>query len=309
MSAQVPVAVIEAIARALGIAEAHLTPLTGGTNRRSFVIEHAGSRWATRVEPAPADSLQRAIAAQARARSAGVRAPETIAHDITDDGGERYAWSVETFIAGQAFDHSAVDTPEARATIADLGEQLRRLHSIEVDAFGDLPPRPYPVYATWEDWVANKRRRIDGAVHLAGDDPDAFALSTAVHTLYQELAALYLGPPRLCKGDCAGDNLLVANGRIAAIIDWEWAQGLDPAADVAYWCRATPDAAAHKLLLAAYVPDDAPNFERRVHAHLIVQCIETIHVLDEHRHAFAESEQIAGIRAEWDMLRQLIEQR
>jgi aminoglycoside phosphotransferase (APT) family kinase protein len=301
-----PPAVAEAIAHALGSPRVHLAPLAGGTNRRTFLVTDGARRWVARIDPAPAHSLLRAIDAQRRAQGAGVRVPETVAHDATDAGVARYVWSVETFVPGNPFDHHRADMPDARAPIVDLGEQLRRLHGVAVDAFGDLPPRPYPVYDSWAAWITNKARRIDAAARLAGDGPEMPRLTTALHEAYHELAGLYAGPPRLCKGDVAGDNLLVAGGRLAAIIDWEWAQGLDPAADIAYWCRATPHAAANELLLEAYAPDDPPSFRSRLRCHQILQCIETIHVLDEHRHAFGERERRTGIAAEWRMLRELL---
>jgi aminoglycoside phosphotransferase (APT) family kinase protein len=304
-----PPPVAEAIARALGHPQVHLTPLASGTNRRTFLVSDGARRWVARFDAAPAHSLVRAIDAQRRAQGAGIRVPETIAHGAVDAAGARYVWSVETFVAGAPFDHRLANSPEARTAIGDLGEQLRRLHGVALDAFGDLPPRPYPVYESWAAWVANKARRIDPAARLAGDGPETPPLTTALHEAYHELAGLYDGPPRFCKGDVAGDNLLVASGGIAAIIDWEWAQGLDPAADVAYWCRATPHASAHELLLAAYAPDDPPRFRSRLRCHQLLQCIETIHVLDEHRHAFGERERLAGIAAEWGTLRQLLGRR
>jgi aminoglycoside phosphotransferase (APT) family kinase protein len=172
-----------------------------------------------------------------------------------------------------------------------------------VDAFGDLPPRPYPVYSSFDAWVANKARRIPGAVAIAGGGPEVVPSISAV---YAALATWYDGPPCLCKGDCAGDNILVdAQGR-TTIIDWEWAQGLDPAADVAYWCAFTPEPRAHEALLAAYGPDDAPSFRKRVWAHQIVQCVETIHVYDEHRDAFDHEARTAGVRTSWATLLDLL---
>jgi aminoglycoside phosphotransferase (APT) family kinase protein len=184
-----------------------------------------------------------------------------------------------------------------------LGRQLRRLHAVSVDAFGDLPPRPYPVYTTFAAWVANKARRIAPAVARAEARPDAVAPIAAV---YEKLATWYDGPPCLCKGDCAGDNILVDQAGRTTLIDWEWAQGLDPAADVAYWCSATTEPRAYEVLLSAYAPDDPPAFLRRVRAHQVVQCIETIHVLDEHRHAYTDREREAGIRSVWETLNGLL---
>jgi aminoglycoside phosphotransferase (APT) family kinase protein len=296
-----PREVIAAISSAVGGAQ--LTPLSGGTNRRTFLVSGDQSRWVARAEPAPALSLQRAIAAQGRAHAAGVRTPVTAAYGLTASEEGSYFWCVETFASGAPFDHASAGTPAGHAAARDLGAQLRRLHALEVDAFGDLPPRPYPVYASFRAWVQNKAKRIAPALDLAGGDP---AVLAALEQVYAALAGWYGGTARLCKGDCAGDNLLVDQRHGLTIIDWEWAQGLDPAADIAYWCRFTADLQAHAALIAAYEPDDLALFRRRVQAHQIVHGIETIHVLDEHRHAFSAAQREAGVRQEWAALTRLI---
>jgi aminoglycoside phosphotransferase (APT) family kinase protein len=298
---QPPPQVVAAISSAVGGGQ--LTPLSGGTNRRTFLVSGDHGRWVARAEPAPALSLQRAIAAQERAHAAGVRTPVTVAHGRTATGDGAYFWCVETFVGGAPFDHVSAGTPAAGAAVRDLGIQLRRLHALEVDAFGDLPPRPYPVYASFGAWVRNKARRIEPALELAAGDP---AMLAAIEQVYAVLAGWYSGGARLCKGDCAGDNLLVDQQHTVTIIDWEWAQGLDPAADIAYWCHYTANPQAHEMLLAAYEPDDLPLFRRRVQAHQIVHGIETIHVLDEHRHAFSAAQREAGVRQEWAALTRLI---
>jgi aminoglycoside phosphotransferase (APT) family kinase protein len=283
-------------------ADIQIEPFAGGTNRRTYRVFTDSKQWALRVEPAPALSLVRAIDAQARAQAAGVRTPVSVGHGVvpTEDG--EYFWSLETLAPGSPFVHNATDMMANQVAITDFAQQLRRLHSVQIDAFGDLPPRPYPVYASFAEWVANKIRRIGPALAIAGQSPDALQ---AVQQIYLGLADLYTGPPCLCKGDCAGDNLLVDQEGRVSIIDWEWAQGLDPAADLAFWCRATPDPRAHALLLEAYGSDDA-TLHGRIRAHQAVQAIETIHVYDEHLDAFDERARVSGIRAEWLALQDVL---
>ncbi|HEU5103112.1 MAG TPA: phosphotransferase [Roseiflexaceae bacterium] len=299
---QLPREVVDAIASAVG-GPAWLTQLSGGTNRRTYLVAGEQHRWVARAELAPALSLQRAVAAQARAHAAGVRTPVTLAYDLTVTEAGPYVWSVETFVDGTPLDHAWARTPADYAALRDLGAQLRRLHAVAVDAFGDLPPRPYPVYSSFRAWVQNKAKRIAPAASLAGGN---LALIALIEQVYDSLADWYTGGARLCKGDCAGDNLLVDREHAVMIVDWEWAQGLDPAADIAYWCRFAGHPQAHELLLAAYEPDDLPLFRRRMQAHRVVHAVETIHVLDEHRHAFGAAQREAGIQAEWASLARLI---
>ncbi|MEN9938124.1 MAG: hypothetical protein RLZZ387_4703 [Chloroflexota bacterium] len=65
-------------------------------------------------------------------------------------------------------------------------------------------------------------------------------------------------------------------------------------------------ARAHEALLAAYAPDDALSFRKRVWAHQVVQCVETIHAYDEHRDAFDDEARTAGVRASWETLVRLL---
>ncbi|MEN9935929.1 MAG: hypothetical protein RLZZ387_2508 [Chloroflexota bacterium] len=176
--------------------------LTGGTNRRAYRAIDGRRTWVARVEREPALSLLRAIDAQARAHAAGVRVPETIAHGSTATTDGRYVWSVETVVRGRPFVPDTLSTARVLAAATDLGRQLRRLHTVTVDAFGDLLPRPYPVYPSFDAWAANKARRIAAAVAIAGGRPEAVPSISAV---YAALATWYDGPPFLCKRNCAGD--------------------------------------------------------------------------------------------------------
>ena len=229
--------------------------------------------------------------------------PVILAHDQTQTDIGLWVWSIETFTNGIAFDAALGAGSTAIAAAHDLGEQLRRLHTIEIDAFGDLPPRPYPVYPSARAWVQNKQRRVATAVTLIGETS---VMATTIERIYTQLAAWYVGSPRLCKGDCASTNLLVDHAQHVTLIDWEWAQGLDPAADVAYWCHFTPQHELHEALLAAYQPDDLPLFRRRMLAYRVVHSIELIHIYTEHQDAFSTAERSAGLRTEAQALHTLL---
>ncbi len=297
-----PSTVATAICAVLG-ADTIFSPLAGGTNQRTYLAQREQQYWVVRAEAEPALSLQRAILAQQLAHKHGVRVPTTIAHDQTPTDTGPYLWSVETFAAGAAFDDTLTSGPEAKRATQDLGQQLRRLHAIEVDAFGDCPPRPYPVYPSAEAWLMNKRRRVASAVALVGGD---LAMTHEIEHIYTLLASAYTGRPYLAKGDCAGANLLVDNTQQVTLIDWEWAQGLDPAADLAYWCHFTPHSTLHETLLNAYEPTDLPALRQRVLAYRIVHSIELIHVYEDHTDAFDREQRMGGFRREALALQELI---
>jgi aminoglycoside phosphotransferase (APT) family kinase protein len=304
MSQFLPSQVIAAIRNSIGV-DALITPLAGGTNQRTYLVQHQQQQWVARAEPAPALSLQRAVLAQSLAHAGGVRTPTTIASDQTETPEGLYHWSIETYSAGIAFDEILTDQSAAIAATRDLGKQLRQLHRIPVDAFGDQPPRPYPVYPSATAWLHNKAARIAPALALSGASP---AMAAQIEQIYALLGTWYAGAPYLAKGDCAGGNLLVDRSYQVTLIDWEWAQGLDPAADMAYWCHFTPDPELHEVLLATYAPPDLAAFRRRVLGYRIVHSIELMHVYSEHEHALDHQQRTAAIVREAATLQRLLAQ-
>jgi aminoglycoside phosphotransferase (APT) family kinase protein len=92
----------------------------------------------------------------------------------------------------------------------------------------------------------------------------------------------YPDRPRLCHGDCATTNILVDQKRIVALIDWEWARGGDPAANIAYWAFWQDDIEALDALLAGYQADEPARFRKRVLAYRVYTAIDLIHVYAEH---------------------------
>jgi aminoglycoside phosphotransferase (APT) family kinase protein len=137
---------------------------------------------------------------------------------------------------------------------------------------------------------------------------ESAAVAAQVDHLYVLLGSWYDDDPFLAKGDCAGGNLLVDESQQVTLIDWEWASGLDPAADIAYWCHFTPHPQLHEVLLNAYAPADPADFRRRVLIYRIVQSIELIHVYAEHQHAFDTHQRDMGLVHEAATLRGLLAQ-
>lgn len=302
MSHHLPAAIVIAIQHAIG-AKVEISPLAGGTNQHTYLAQQHQNRWVVHAEPAPATTLQRAVAAQALAYSHGVRVPQTLAYQLSDTDAGEWFWSLESYTHGTAFAGAFLNSAAAVVATRDVAEQLQRLHAIAVDAFGDRPPRPYPVYPTATAWVQNKQRRVAAALSLIGGSA---AMVDQVEQIYMQLAGLYAESARLAKGDCAGANLLVDRTHHVTFIDWEWAQGLDPAADIAYWFHFTPHPALHTILLDAYQPADRARFQQRVFAYRVLHAIELIHVYAEHEDAFGAAQSVAGLRSEAKTLQGLL---
>jgi aminoglycoside phosphotransferase (APT) family kinase protein len=248
--------------------------MPGGTNARTFLANAGASAWIVRVEPGDGTQLRRAFSAQQLARTAGVSVPEIIAWELDVPEHRRHVWTVEEYVPGVPFDQDLAAS-NAQHIAADLGKQLRRLHDVPAEAFGLLAPNPYPTYTSFETWINDEARYIPEAVHAADLDESMIPL---IEEVYAQLRAWYRADPRLCHGDCGGANMLVQDTRIAALVDWEWAGGGDPAFDIAYWSFWQQDGAAFEHLLAAYEPSDAAMFRQRIDAYQVVHAVRLIAV-------------------------------
>jgi aminoglycoside phosphotransferase (APT) family kinase protein len=215
-----------------------------------------------------------------------VAVPEVLA--AGDDAEPDFFWFLESFVDGQPFDHGGFARPEVRRAAADLGRHLRRLHEVEMQGTAAVP--------RWE-WHPG---RIERAARIARLDAAERARLDDVHAFLRQTAPAV---PRLCKGDCAGANLLVRGDRIAAIIDWEWAFFGDPAGDVGAWHSRNADLNGLDHLLAGYQPDDEAGFCRRVAAHQVAGALEEIAVFSENVHVFDAGQREEGIRSRTRWLR------
>ena len=276
----VPATVARAVERVLGAEQLSFVAFTAGASRRTFLVRHGSRRWVARVAQAPGEELRRAAAAQQIALAAGVRAPHILAQDLAPGSPTDYLWALEEFVRGTPFDHQGFDREGTRRASVDLGRQLRLLHALPIDAFGLVPPRPYEVYATFAEWIANQERRVPAALRVSGHSLD---LIPSISKVYHLLRDSYAAGPRLIKSDCQGDNILVADGAVTALIDWEWAGGADPTFEVAYWFFRSAAPAALDYILAGYQPDDPRLFRRRVMAYQVLHALDQMLVFDEYR--------------------------
>lgn len=129
-------------------------------------------------------------------------------------------WTVEVLRAlpGEnglrLFEHTPAALPAAYAA---LGRTLARVHQLEWPAAGP------------ELQLAERARRIQDAVRELPIEPELQAALT------DGLAQLAIAParPQLVHGDPGIHNILW-DGRLTALLDWEWAGVGDPARDLAW---------------------------------------------------------------------------
>jgi len=136
--------------------------------------------------------------------------------------------------------------PRTAAAAMQLARELGRLHSLDVRAL-DLPGYPTApaqdrllreIDYRWSKWQQDTLQPYP-------------VIDCAFERLRRECQS-GLGGPVLVHGDVLPHNLLVDDGRLTGLLDWEFAHIGDPAEDLAY-CRAAVSAALPwEDFLAAY---------------------------------------------------------
>lgn len=267
-----PVELHLALEKALGTLLFDIHPLSGGTQQRTFLAATSDDFWVVRLEKAPGCQLQRAWSAQQRAIKAGFLTADLVAHEQTVTEQGEYIWSVEAFIQGVEFDPPSFDATMRLVVGRHVGEQLRKLHSIEVPLFGLLPPGATDQAPAITVWLAQQQARLQPALTLMASIPN---LSTK-WAVAQEILARYTETPRLCHGDFAGTNVLVNETQLVAAVDWEWAKGGDPALDFAWWYFWHEDRPTLQAMIDGYAPTDRAAFTQRVLAYALFHALDTL---------------------------------
>jgi aminoglycoside phosphotransferase (APT) family kinase protein len=164
-----------------------------------------------------------------QARSVGVPAPEILLVDnAVTAGEEQVAVWIHRKISGQPLD-TVQNEGAARRLTEDAGELLARIHTVVVadpiDEQGRALLSSFRDVLVWDD--------------LAADAALANGLSRAdvefAHSLAARYDRVWADPPRLLHGDWLPEHVLVREGSMAGIIDFEGARSGDPAYDIAYW--------------------------------------------------------------------------
>ena len=164
------------------------------------------------------------------AHAAGVTVPEPL-YLCDDDSVFGKPFYVMARVAGRAEGHILVRdqalADQGDALVERLGRELARIHTVRpprddlkfLETY-DTPP------ALWR--IARYRRYLD---ELPDPNPP---LEMALRWL--ELRAPQRGEIALCHSDFRTGNLMIRDGVLTGVLDWEFAAWSDPMEDVAWFC-------------------------------------------------------------------------
>src|SRR5262245_20983171 len=145
----------------------------------------------------------------AQARAVGVPTPDVLGVAHVDHDGELLSFSIQRLLPGRSLDELAGALPAAdlERLVMDGGELLARVHSV-------VPDR--------------------GIRHEL-QPPDERFLARGAAFLRRELAARPAPSLALAHSDWLPKHLLIDDGTIVGVIDWERAGPASPAFDLARW--------------------------------------------------------------------------
>ena len=148
--------------------------------------------------------------------------PQPVGHGTPGEGFP-FPWSINRWIPGQTLDSAGVDDMVALAQ--DLARFLRALQSVDPAGGPAAGEHSFFRGADPAHYDAETRE----AIVMLGDGIDS-ARATAIWD--EGLNATWTGAPVWFHGDFAAGNVLVRDGRLAAVIDFGTSGVGDPACDL-----------------------------------------------------------------------------
>ena len=204
----------------------------GQSNITSVVTDLDGHEWILREPPAGArhgnaHDVHREARIIAGLASSGVPVPRVVGTGRTRADG---AFFVMQRVAGRPLENEADAAPLSADQRHALGVQvittLARLHRVSPTSVGmDAPPTPY---------VPRQIRRVSDAWLRVGSDSEHDSAWRAVRSRLLDRQPTWQNSSVIMHGDYRLSNLLIAEGAITAVLDWELCTIGDPMVDLAW---------------------------------------------------------------------------
>lgn len=173
----------------------------------------------------------------------GVCLPQPLAYEGTGDVfGQPFI--VFAKVQGAPIGSNFVYPPRNDAVVADFARQLAKLHAVPIEKSG-LPADQLDPSAFLDQEIAKYRKDWEA---LGADCPiiEAGFKWVNIHRAFGD------GPASVVHNDYSYSNVLCHDGRITAIVDWEFAHAGTPAADIGYFYYSAEGVASYDLFLREY---------------------------------------------------------
>ncbi|MGA2207961.1 MAG: phosphotransferase [Terracidiphilus sp.] len=268
-----PQAVIDAVVqRATGSSVARRVQITKGETNEVYAVDLAnGQKVIVRTSRSERSRFRAERWAIEQCARAGVPVPCVIAVETIEHAGRPLNLSIETLLQGTPLDELAKDnlSPETVAALLHrTGAVLARIHSIRTNGFGELDENGSGNYNSIGDMLSQEELskehflNVARAVHI-----DSGIIERALNALYEYSVRYPAISPRLIHNDFAPCHVLICDGQVSGIVDFEIAQGGDPAREFARWQFFFGDRFALRHLIEGYgnSAGDSKEFQDKLH--------------------------------------------
>jgi len=250
--------------------------------QKLYVFSDSYGAWVARL--AVSGSVQPGIGIMQRVVDAGVPAPCARAEQL----GNKHApgLRIESFLDGKPLDLNRLAPRQVARLVLHIGEAMQRLHMVVARGYGLLAEdltAPGDSYTWMRDQL--EQETLLALLWMDQVIAPAQSISIAVKALAMLDDCPYADAPVMCHGDINPGNILVRENRLAGLIDWEFAQGNDPAYDCALFLAFTSEY-WHPSLDNTFIAQVIEAFEgkvdreldRRVNAYLQLCMLQELNV-------------------------------
>ena len=214
--------------------------LTGGGVNETYRVElRNGVAVVARIARQPVPWFADEEHVMAQARRVGVPTPEVLGVEQVDHDGELLSFSIQRLVPGRSLDELAgeLPAPDLERLVMDGGELLARVHGV-------VPDRGirHELHPPDERFIARVARVAGEAFGSAA----AAVVERGADLLREEVMTRPAPRLSLAHGDWLPKHLLIHDGAIVGVIDWESAGPASPAFDLARWEVSAGDPLHHR---------------------------------------------------------------
>lgn len=230
-----------------------------------------------------------------RCRDAGVPVPQTLSLSEVETDREKLHICIENKIEGISLQELIKQKTLTQSEIKDLtisaGEILSKIHSIKTKGFGEINYLGVGKFGMWSEYMLKQNENRDVVLEKAkkiGVDTkliqQAFAILVKNQDIYKDVDS------RLLHSDYGIKHMLVCNGKINGIIDFENCRGGDIAYDFSWWSYFGKNRPPVEWLIEGYKRNGnlGENFKARMHIVKIEIALDLLIYYGDVGHGFAK---------------------
>ena len=228
-------------------------------------------------------------------RDVGIPVPQIHLISEVETDKEKLHVCVESKIGGDSLQtlikQNTLSQNEIKKLTVTAGEILSKIHSIKTKGFGEINSLGVGEFKTWSEYMLNqdkKRELVLEEARKIGVDTkliqQAFAILAKNKDIYKHTES------RLAHSDYGIKHMLVNNGKLNGIIDFENCRGADIAYDFSWWNYFGQNRPPVEWLIEGYVKNGnlGENFDTRMHLVKIEIALRLLIIYGEVGHSFAK---------------------